>query len=37
MTHSATDKDLASTVKDLAGLEHVEKVESVLRVEGSEG
>ena len=37
MTHSATDKDLAATVKDLAGLEHVEKVESVLRVEGSEG
>ncbi|CAB4570441.1 unannotated protein [freshwater metagenome] len=37
MTHSATDKDLASTVKDLAGLAHVEKVESVLRVEGSEG
>ena len=37
MTHSATDKDLAATVKDLAGLEHVEKVESVIRVEGSEG
>jgi homoserine dehydrogenase len=37
MTHTATDQDLAATVKDLAGLEIVKKVESVLRVEGSEG
>lgn len=37
MTHSATDEDLAATVKDLAGLDSVENVESVIRVEGSEG
>lgn len=37
MTHSARDKDLAATVKDLAGQEMVKNVESVLRVEGSEG
>ncbi len=37
MTHSASDKDLASTVADLAGQEIVKSVESVLRVEGSEG
>ena len=37
MTHTATDQDLAATVNDLAGLEIVKKVESVLRVEGSEG
>jgi len=36
MTHSATDKDLAATVKDLAGQEMVKSVESVLRVEGNE-
>jgi homoserine dehydrogenase len=35
MTHSATDKDLAATVKDLASQEMVRSVESVLRVEGS--
>jgi len=37
MTHTATDQDLSATVNDLAGLEIVKKVESVLRVEGSEG
>lgn len=37
MTHTARDKDLAATVKDLAGQEMVKNVESVLRVEGSEG
>lgn len=37
MTHSASDKDLSSTVKDLGGQEIVKSVESVLRVEGSEG
>lgn len=37
MTHSASDKDLASTVADLAAQEIVKNVESVLRVEGSEG
>jgi len=37
MTHSASDKDLAATVTDLAGQEIVKSVESVLRVEGSEG
>ena len=36
MTHTASDKDLAATVKDLAGQEIVKSVESVLRVEGSE-
>ena len=36
MTHSASDKDLASTVADLASQEIVKSVESVLRVEGSE-
>jgi homoserine dehydrogenase len=36
MTHSATDKDLAATVKDLAGQEMVKNVESVLRVEGND-
>lgn len=37
MTHSASDRDLAATVKDLARLDSVENVESVIRVEGSEG
>jgi homoserine dehydrogenase len=36
MTHTASDKDLATTVKDLAGQEIVKSVESVLRVEGNE-
>ena len=36
MTHTASDKDLAATVKDLAGQEIVKSVESVLRVEGNE-
>ncbi|MGA0866686.1 MAG: homoserine dehydrogenase [Candidatus Nanopelagicaceae bacterium] len=36
MTHTATDKNLATTVKDLAGQEIVKSVESVLRVEGNE-
>ncbi|MFM7463685.1 MAG: ACT domain-containing protein, partial [Actinomycetota bacterium] len=34
MTHSALDKDLASTVAELESLEMVKSVESVLRVEG---
>lgn len=34
MTHSALDKDLASTVAELESLDMVKSVESVLRVEG---
>lgn len=34
MTHSALDKDLASTVSELQSLDMVKSVESVLRVEG---
>ena len=37
MTHSASDQDLAATVADLSTQEMVKNVESVLRVEGSEG
>ena len=35
VTHTATDAALASTVRALAGLEIVDAVASVLRVEGS--